>query len=104
MYRKIVKYNMVTIDYLKQLKIVADWCYESDEDDLNTEFFTLGEEFDEERILEFIDPEEVDLEDEFGLDEFQGCLQDLLQSEWGENTEIKTLCVKDNTDKVLIEY
>jgi len=94
---------MVTIDYLKQLTIVADWCYEGD-DDLNTEFFTLGEEFDEERILEYFNPEEVDLGDEIGLDDFQCRLQDLLQSEWGENTEIKTLCVKDNTDKVLIEY
>lgn len=95
---------MVTIDYLKQLNIVADWCYEGGDDDLNTDFFTLGEVFDEQRILEYLNPEEVDLEDEFGLDDFQCRLQDLLQSEWGENTEIKTLCVKDNTNKVLIEY
>jgi len=95
---------MVTLDYLKQLTIIADWCYDGEDDDLNTEFFTLGEEFEDERILKYINPNEVDLEDEIGIDDFQDNVQDLLQSEWGENTEIKTLCVKDNTNKTLIEY
>lgn len=95
---------MVSLDYLKELTIIADWCYDGDADEINNEYFTLGEEFDDDRIMEYINPEEVELEDEFGLDDFQCNLQDLLQSEWGENAEIQSLCVKDTDGKTLIEY
>lgn len=48
--------------------------------------------------------ERHEYEDAFWFDDFQCNLQDLLQSEWGENAEIQSLCVKDTDGKTLIEY